>query len=177
MHVHFVGVAGTGMGALAALFREAGHDVSGSDTAFDPPIGPMLETIGVRCIEGYSAANLTPRPDLVVVGNVIRRVNPEAAEVFRLGLKQTSMSAALRESFLVNRKPLVVAGTHGKTTTSAMCAWILARADMEPGWFIGGLPKNLPSGAAIGSTRRKLLAGGAARAPFVVEGDEYDAVY
>ena len=180
MHVHFVGVAGTGMGALAALFREAGHDVSGSDTAFDPPIGPMLASIGVRCIDGYSAKSLAPRPDLVVVGNVISRVNPEAAEVLRLGLKQTSMSAALRESFLANRRPLVVAGTHGKTTTSAMCAWILARAELEPGWFIGGLPKNLPSGAAIGSTRRKLVSAGASRAsraPFVVEGDEYDAVY
>ena len=177
MRVHFVGVAGTGMGALAALFREAGHDVSGSDTAFDPPIGPLLTSLGVRCLEGYSEANVASRPDLVVVGNVIRRTNPEAQEVARLGLSRTSMSAALREHFLANRKPLVVAGTHGKTTTSAMCAWILSRADLEPGWFIGGLPKNLPSGAAIGSTRRKLVADRAPRAPFVVEGDEYDAVY
>lgn len=176
MRVHFIGIAGTGMGALAALFREAGHEVSGSDTAFDPPMGPALRALGVKLFEGYRAENLAHAPDLVVVGNVIRRVNPEAAEAERLGLARTSMSAALREHFLAKRRPLVVAGTHGKTTTSAMCAWILSRAETEPGWFIGGIPKNLPAGAAIGRTKRKLTGDGAP-APFVVEGDEYDAVY
>ncbi len=177
MHVHLIGVSGTGMGALAALFTQAGHDVSGSDAAFDPPIGPALETAGVRCLEGYDAAHLEPAPDLVVVGNAIRRTNVEAIAAEERGLPRVSMSAALREHFLEGRRPLVVAGTHGKTTTAAMCAWILTRAEREPGWFIGGLPKNLPAGAAIGSTKRKLSASGAARAPFVVEGDEYDAVY
>ena len=176
MHVHFVGVSGTGMGALAALFREAGHDVSGSDTSYDPPIGPALRAIGVRCLDGYDPSHLEPRPDLVVVGNVVRRTNVEAAAAESLGLNRTSMSAALREHFLARRKPLVVCGTHGKTTTSAMCAWILARAELEPGWFIGGIPKNLPAGAAIGRTKRKLTGDGAP-APFVVEGDEYDAVW
>ena len=174
MHVHFVGVSGTGMGSLAALFRENGHDVSGSDAAFDPPIGPALEQLGVRCMRGYDPVHLEPRPDLVVVGNVIRRDNREAAAAEKLGLARTSMSAALREHFLSKRKPLIVAGTHGKTTTSAMCAWLLSRAELEPGWFIGGLPKNLPAGAAIGRAKRSLSAG---PAPFVVEGDEYDAVY
>jgi UDP-N-acetylmuramate: L-alanyl-gamma-D-glutamyl-meso-diaminopimelate ligase len=182
MHVHLIGVSGTGMGALAALFRQAGHDVSGSDAAFDPPIGPALEAAGVRCLRGFDPAHLEPRPDLVVVGNAIRRENPEAAAAEARGLTRVSMSAALREHFLAGRRPLIVAGTHGKTTTAAMCAWILTRAEREPGWFIGGLPKNLPAGAAIGSTRRKLTGHGAAggsgaRAPFVVEGDEYDAVY
>lgn len=176
MHVHFIGVCGTGMGALAALFREQGHEVSGSDSTFDPPIGPMLRDIGVRCMTGYDPKHLDPKPDLVVVGNVIRRVNPEAAEAERLDVKRTSMSAALREYFLAKRKPLVVAGTHGKTTTSAMCAWILSRAERDPGWFIGGLPKNLPRAAAIGRARRNLAAS-EAPAPFVIEGDEYDAVY
>jgi UDP-N-acetylmuramate: L-alanyl-gamma-D-glutamyl-meso-diaminopimelate ligase len=178
MRVHLIGVSGTGMGALAALLREAGDDVSGSDVAFDPPIGPMLQRLGVRCLEGYDAANLEPRPDLVVVGNAIRRSNPEALAVEALAvegvLAKTSMSAALRERFLVKRRPLVVAGTHGKTTTSAMCAWLLSRAGFEPGWFIGGVPKGLPASAAIGSTR---IRPGHGRAPFVVEGDEYDAVY
>jgi UDP-N-acetylmuramate: L-alanyl-gamma-D-glutamyl-meso-diaminopimelate ligase len=178
MRIHMVGVSGTGMGALAALFREEGDEVSGSDVAFNPPVGPMLKTLGVRCLEGYDAANLDPRPDLVVVGNAIRRTNVEAQAVEALALEgvlaKTSMSAALRERFLAKRRPLVVAGTHGKTTTSAMCAWLLSRAGYEPGWFIGGVPKGLPASAAIGSRR---IRPGHGRAPFVVEGDEYDAVY
>jgi UDP-N-acetylmuramate: L-alanyl-gamma-D-glutamyl-meso-diaminopimelate ligase len=174
MRVHLVGVSGTGMGALAALLREAGDEVSGSDVAFDPPVGPMLRDLGIRCLQGYDAAHLDPRPDLVVVGNAIRRTNPEAQAVESLDLARTSMSGALRERFLVKRRPLVVAGTHGKTTTSAMCAWLLSRSGLEPGWFIGGLPKGLPASAAIGSTR---VRPGQGRAPFVVEGDEYDAVY
>jgi len=162
------------MGALAALFVEAGHAVSGSDVAFDPPIGPALRALGVRCVQGYDASHLEDRPDLVVVGNAVRRGNPEAEAAERLGLARASMSGALREHFLARRRPLVVAGTHGKTTTSAMCAWILSRAGLEPGWFIGGIPKGLGVGAAIGSTRVRPDRG---RAPFVVEGDEYDAVY
>jgi UDP-N-acetylmuramate: L-alanyl-gamma-D-glutamyl-meso-diaminopimelate ligase len=162
------------MGALAALLREAGHEVSGSDVAFDPPIGPTLRALGVRCFEGYAASHLEPRPDAVVVGNAIRRDNPEAALAERLDLPRSSMSATLRRRFLERRRPLVVAGTHGKTTTSAMCAWVLRRAGFDPGWFIGGVPKGLPAAAAIGSTRVRPDRG---RTPFVVEGDEYDAVY
>ena len=176
MHVHLIGICGTGMGALALLFREAGHTVTGSDTAFDPPTGPELRAAGIRCVEGYDAEHLSPRPDLVVVGNVIRRNNPEAEAAELLGVARTSMSAALRTHFLEHRRPLVVAGTHGKTTTASMCAWLLAQAELEPGWFIGGLPKNLGRGASLGRTKRKLL-GDARPAPFVVEGDEYDAVY
>jgi UDP-N-acetylmuramate: L-alanyl-gamma-D-glutamyl-meso-diaminopimelate ligase len=174
VRVHLVGVSGTGMGALAALFVEAGHEVSGSDVAFDPPIGPALQTLNVRCVEGYDAAHLSPAPELVVIGNAIRRDNPEAVAAEQLALPRTSMSGALRDHFLARRRPLVVAGTHGKTTTSAMCAWLLSKAGFEPGWFIGGVPKGLGVGAAIGSSRVRPDRG---RAPFVVEGDEYDAVY
>jgi UDP-N-acetylmuramate: L-alanyl-gamma-D-glutamyl-meso-diaminopimelate ligase len=174
MHVHLVGVSGTGMGALAALFKEAGHEVSGSDVAFDPPMGPALQAVGVRCMLGFDAAHLEPRPDLVVVGNAIRRGNAEDLVAERMGIERSSMSAALRQRFLAKRRPLIVAGTHGKTTTSAMCAWLLLRAGLEPGWFIGGIPKGLSAGASIGSTRIKPDRG---RSPFVVEGDEYDAVY
>jgi UDP-N-acetylmuramate: L-alanyl-gamma-D-glutamyl-meso-diaminopimelate ligase len=174
MRVHLVGVSGTGMGALAALLVEAGHEVSGSDVAFDPPIGPALEALAVRCLRGYDASHVDDRPDLVVVGNAIRRENPEAVAAERLGLTRVSMSAALREHFLARRRPLVVTGTHGKTTTSAMCAWLLSRVGQDPGWFIGGIPKGLDRGAAIGSTR---VRPGTGRAPFVVEGDEYDAVF
>jgi UDP-N-acetylmuramate: L-alanyl-gamma-D-glutamyl-meso-diaminopimelate ligase len=174
MRVHLVGVSGTGMGALAVLFKEAGDEVSGSDVAFDPPIGPALRAAGVRCVLGFDASHLEPRPDLVVVGNAIRRGNPEDEAAERLGVERTSMSAALRTRFLAKRRPLIVAGTHGKTTTSAMCAWLLLRAGFEPGWFIGGVPKGLTAPATIGSTRIKPDRG---RSPFVVEGDEYDAVY
>ncbi|MEO7112629.1 MAG: Mur ligase family protein [Polyangiaceae bacterium] len=179
---HFVGICGTGMGALAMLFQDVGWEVSGSDAAFDPPIGPALEARGIKCLRGYDAGHLTSAPDLVIVGNVIRKDNPEAIFTRETKLNAQSMSSALREIFLKGRTPLVVAGTHGKTTTSAMCAWILESAGLSPGYFIGGLPKNFSSGAAIGSTKRKLTGagvggGGVTPAPFVVEGDEYDAVY
>ena len=176
MRVHLVGICGTGMGQLAVLLRDAGHEVSGSDVAFDPPMGPALEAAGIRCLRGYAAEHVGADLELVVVGNAIRKDNPEAVRAAELGLPRAAMSEALRERFLAGRRPLVVTGTHGKTTTSAMCAWILLEAGLEPGWFIGGLPKNTGTGAAIGSTKRKLTAP-SARAPFVIEGDEYDAVY
>ncbi|WP_394835150.1 Mur ligase domain-containing protein [Pendulispora rubella] len=175
--VHMVGVSGTGMGALAILLREIGYDVQGSDASFDPPIGPALEAAGVRCLRGFSAEHITRDLDFIVVGNAIRRDNPEALAVAESGVRALSMSGALREFFLAGRRPLVVTGTHGKTTTSAMCAWLLRSAELEPGYFIGGLPKNLPSGAAVGSLRRKIVGATAPPTPFVVEGDEYDAVY
>jgi UDP-N-acetylmuramate: L-alanyl-gamma-D-glutamyl-meso-diaminopimelate ligase len=176
MRVHLTGVCGTGMGSLALLFREAGHEVSGSDARFDPPMGDVLRAGGVALFEGYAAENLDAGPDLVVIGNAIRRDNPEAIATEERRLARTSMSGALRAHFLRGRKPLVVCGTHGKTTTSAMCAWILSKAGLEPGYFIGGVTKNFPRSAAIGSARRK-LAPASTPSPFVVEGDEYDAVY
>lgn len=177
MKVHLIGVAGTGMGQLATLLKDAGHEVSGSDIAFDPPMGPALEAAGIRCLPGWNAANIGSDLDLVVVGNAIRKDNVEAALAERRGLARTSMSGALRERFLAGKRPLVVAGTHGKTTTSAMCAWILETGGLEPGFFIGGLPKNFQGGARLASSKRKLVGGSAKPAPFVVEGDEYDAVF
>jgi UDP-N-acetylmuramate: L-alanyl-gamma-D-glutamyl-meso-diaminopimelate ligase len=177
MHVHLIGVAGTGMGSLASLFRRAGHRVTGSDLRFDPPMGDVLRAAGVECLEGYAPEHLVPGIDLVVVGNVIRKDNPEAVAAEARGLSRTSMSLALREHFLAKRKPLVVAGTHGKTTTSSMCAWSLYEAGLEPGYFIGGVSKSLPDSAALGRRGPSLLAKGASQSPFVVEGDEYDAVY
>ena len=159
MRVHLLGVSGSGMGSLALLLREAGHEVSGSDTAFNPPIGPALEAAGIRCLTGWDPKHLEPTPDLAVVGNVIRRDNPEAVAVEERGILRTSMSRALRDQFLAGRRPLVVAGTHGKTTTASMCAHVLAKAGREPGWFIGGVPRDLPAGAAIGQARRKLGTG------------------
>jgi UDP-N-acetylmuramate: L-alanyl-gamma-D-glutamyl-meso-diaminopimelate ligase len=146
-------------------------------------MGPALEAGGVVCLEGFDTARLEPAPDLVVVGNAIRKDNVEAAFARDHALKQTSMSAALRDQFLAHHRPLVVTGTHGKTTTSSMCAFILARSGQNPGYFIGGIPKNFPSGAGLGDTKRQLassakpIAHPGAPSPFVVEGDEYDAVY
>jgi UDP-N-acetylmuramate: L-alanyl-gamma-D-glutamyl-meso-diaminopimelate ligase len=174
VRAHLVGVAGTGMGSLATLFREVGYDVTGSDTRFDPPMGDVLAAAGVTCLSGFDAAHLEPAPDLVVVGNAIRKDNVEAAFAREHALPQSSMSQALRNVFLTKRRPLVVCGTHGKTTTSSMCAWILLATEMSPGYFIGGVSKSLPKSAAVGLTARRLTG---KPAPFVVEGDEYDAVY
>ncbi len=176
MHVHLIGVSGTGMGALAMLFRERGARVTGSDVAFDPPIGPALEEAGIECLRGYDARHVSAsaRPDLVVVGNAIRRDNAEAVAAEAAGLRRVSMSGALREEFLRGRRAVVVAGTHGKTTTTSIAAWVLQSAGKDPGYFIGGIPQNFPRGAAIGRAQKSLTSG---VAPFVVEGDEYDAVY
>src|SRR5512146_2915393 len=186
MHVHFIAVAGTGMGALAGLFKAAGHDVSGSDVAFYPPMGPALERWGIRLMTGFDPAHLDPKPDLVVIGNVCRPWNPEAKAARDGGLRTTTMAHALAEHILEGTSPLVVGGTHGKTTTSALCAFLLHETGRDPGFLIGGIPKNfdtsfrLPNAASRGGPRLP-LAGAAGtsqrRTPFVVEGDEYDTAF
>lgn len=186
MHVHFIAVAGTGMGALAGLFKAAGHDVSGSDVAFHAPMGPALERWGIRLVTGFDPAHLDPAPDLVVIGNVCRPSNPEAKAARERGLRTTSMAHALAEHVLEGTSPLVVGGTHGKTTTSSMCAWILHEAGRDPGFLIGGLPKNFDGSFRLpgrGPAHRLPLAADASaatplrRTPFVVEGDEYDTAF
>ncbi|AUX47448.1 UDP-N-acetylmuramate:L-alanyl-gamma-D-glutamyl- meso-diaminopimelate ligase [Sorangium cellulosum] len=196
MQVHFVAVAGTGMGALAGLFKAAGHEVSGSDVSFYPPMGPALERWGIRLMTGFDPAHLDPRPDLVVIGNVCRPANPEARAAIDGGMRVTTMAHALADHMLAGRSPLVVAGTHGKTTTSSMCAWLLHEAGRDPGFLIGGLPKNFdasfrlpqraPSASERGGARRGLpllqagpheAGGERRRTPFVVEGDEYDTAF
>src|SRR5262245_38892074 len=186
------------MGPLAGLLRAVGHDVSGSDVAFDPPIGPELERWGVRCLRGFDPSHLSDRPDLVIVGNVCRRDNVEARAAIDGGLRVTTMPHALVELVISpnDASPLVIAGTHGKTTTSAMAAWLLDAAGKRPGFFIGGLPKNFessfrppvpagPSPLRLNVTPEQDEARAAfvhaesrfSRAPFVVEGDEYDTAF
>ena len=167
MHVHLIGVAGTGMSALAALLAESGHHVSGSDTAFDAPVGPYLEALGIECMAGWNAANLDTRPDLVVVGNVCRKDNPEAQRALRLGISTVSMPQALAERVLASRVPFVIAGTHGKTTTATVTAYLLRAVGMDAGFFIGGIPLNFDRSSRLGSEG----------APFVIEGDEYDSAF
>lgn len=182
MRVHFVGVCGTGMGALAGLFLEAGHEVSGSDVAFDPPMGPALASWGVKLMQGFDPAHLDPRPDLVVIGNVCRRDNPLARAAIDGGLAYTDMAHALGEHVLKGRSPLVVAGTHGKTTTTAMASFLLHEAGLEPGFLIGGLPKNFDRSFKLTRASRRLQldggpGGNGRKTPFVVEGDEYDTAF
>lgn len=180
MRIHLVAVSGTGMGALAGLLQQLGHEVSGSDVAFDPPIGPALEQWGVRCLRGFDPSHLEPVPDVVVVGNVCRRDNVEAQAAFERGVRVLHIASALKELVLDGTSPLVVAGTHGKTTTTALAAYLLDRAGYAPGFLIGGLAADFERSArpASKSPGRLPVFGGPKRTtPFVIEGDEYDTAF
>jgi UDP-N-acetylmuramate: L-alanyl-gamma-D-glutamyl-meso-diaminopimelate ligase len=155
------------MGSLAGLLKAAGHRVSGSDRAFYPPMGPALARWGVETRVGYDPANLEPSPDLVVVGNVCRPDHPEARAALDRGLRCASFPATLEELFLTQRRSFVVAGTHGKTTTSTLLAYLLERCELDPGMLVGGVPRDFDTSFRVGHE------GG----PFVVEGDEYDSAF
>ena len=161
--VHLLGICGTGMAALAGMFHAAGFTVTGSDQGMYPPMSDFLTQLGIPVFEGYSSANLNPRPDLAVIGNVIRRTNPEAAAIERYGIPFLSMPQALTTYFTAGQRRIVIAGTHGKTTVSAMIAWILNQEGFDPGFMIGGIPKNFGTNHRLGGGR-----------VFVLEGDEYD---
>jgi UDP-N-acetylmuramate: L-alanyl-gamma-D-glutamyl-meso-diaminopimelate ligase len=166
MHIHILGICGTFMAGIAAIAREAGHRVTGSDANAWPPMSTQLEQLGIEVMRGYEAAHLQPAPDCVVVGNVVTRGNPAMEYVLDHGLPYTSGPQWLSEQVLQGRWVLAVAGTHGKTTTSSMLAWILEHAGLDPGFLIGGVPCNFPVSARLG------------RAPFfVVEADEYDTAF
>lgn len=167
MHIHILGICGTFMGSLARLARDAGHHVTGSDAHVYPPMSTQLEDAGIHLLEGYSAANLEPTPDLVVIGNALSRGNPEVEAVLNQRLPYTSGPQWLREHVLKQRQVLAVAGTHGKTTTTSMLAWILTDAGLNPGFLVGGVPLNLGVSSALGDTE----------APFIVEADEYDSAF
>ncbi len=165
-HIHVMGICGTGMAALAAMLQEQGFRVTGSDSNVYPPMSDFLAEAGIRVMDGYGAANLEPRPDLVIVGNVIRAVNPEALRLAELEIPYLSMPQALASFFLHRRRPLVVAGTHGKTTTSSLLATVLHRAGAAPGFMIGGIVEAFGRNSLVGSGPW-----------FVVEGDEYDTAF
>jgi UDP-N-acetylmuramate: L-alanyl-gamma-D-glutamyl-meso-diaminopimelate ligase len=155
------------MGAFAGLLKQVGHRVTGSDTAFYPPMGEALQRWGIEPRTGFDPGHLTPTPDLVVIGNVCRPSNPEARAAIDRGLRYASFPAALREMFLAPSKSFVVAGTHGKTTTSALLAFLLDATGRAPGFLFGGVAPDFPE------SFRAARAGG----PFVVEGDEYDSAF
>ncbi len=165
--VHLVGVAGTGMGSFAGMLKAAGYEVTGSDENVYPPMSDMLEAWGIPVSTPYRPENLdSARPDLVIIGNVIRRVNPEATSVRERGLKQMSFPAALGSLFLERSHSVVVAGTHGKTTTSSLMAHVLVEAGRDPSFLVGGVTQNYSGNYRVGKGPH-----------FVVEGDEYDTAY
>ncbi len=164
--LHFLGICGTAMGAVAAALRDQGYVVTGSDENIYPPMSTFLEEKGIALSQDYRAENLPGDADLIVVGNAIRRGNPEVEEVLNRKLPYTSLPEILKYFFLRGRQNLVVTGTHGKTTTTALLAWILESAGLSPGYVIGGLPNNLPQGAQLRAAEH-----------YVIEGDEYDTAF
>jgi len=165
-HVHLIGIGGTGMTSLAGLLQASGCRVTGSDGALYPPTSDILRALRLEIHAGFDPARLEPAPDLVVIGNAVSRGNPEVEAVLDRDLTYASMPAVIAGRFLRGRHSIVVAGTHGKTTTASMLAWTLARAGREPGFLIGGQPRNFDLPFRLG--------GGAA---FVIEGDEYDTAF
>ena len=195
MHIHFLGICGTFMAGLALIARELGHRVTGSDRNVYPPMSGVLARAGIEPIAGYDPAQLDPAPDVVVVGNSMTRGNPCVEHILDTGLPHASGPAWLSANVLAGRHVVAVAGTHGKTTTTAMIAVILEAAGLEPGFLVGGVPRDLDTGARVGGVPRNLdtLARGSGgprdldtvdrtgrggpRRPFVIEADEYDTAF
>lgn len=166
MHIHILGICGTFMGGVAALARAAGHTVTGSDTNVYPPMSTQLERLGIELSEGYDPADLDPAPDCVVIGNALSRGNKAVEAVLDRGLPYQSGPQWLAENVLHDRHVMAVAGTHGKTTTASMLAFILDDAGLSPGFLIGGIPADFDTSARFGESPY-----------FVVEADEYDTAF
>ena len=164
MHLHILGICGTFMGGLAVLAREAGHQVTGCDEAVYPPMSDQLRALGIELVANYDAAQLAVSPDMFVIGNNIKRGNPLMEAILDAGAPFTSGPQWLADHLLQGRHVLAIAGTHGKTTTTAMLAWILDQAGQQPGFLVGGVPLNFGISARLGG----------AGSPFVIEADEYD---
>ena len=166
MHIHILGICGTFMGGLALIARELGHTVSGSDQNVYPPMSTQLAEQGIQLMSGYHAENLAQKPDLVIIGNALSRGNDEVEAVLNQGLAYTSGAQWLSEHVLQHKWVLAVAGTHGKTTTTSMLAWILERQGFKPGFLIGGIAVNFGISARLGESNF-----------FVIEADEYDCAF
>ena len=165
-HIHIMGVCGTGMASLAGMLKDSGYIVTGSDENVYPPMSDFLAACNIDIKKGYGPENLSPQPDLVVVGNTIRKTNPEAQALIGLGIPYVSFPQALGHYFLADKNSLVVTGTHGKTTTSSMLATLLHKAGQTPGFMVGGLVQAFDRNYNLGSSPY-----------FVVEGDEYDTAF
>jgi UDP-N-acetylmuramate: L-alanyl-gamma-D-glutamyl-meso-diaminopimelate ligase len=165
-HIHLIGICGTAMASLAGMLKQRGFLITGSDVAAYPPMSEMLAGIGIAVAQPFAEANLSPRPDLVVIGNALSRGNVEVEYVLDQRLPFTSMAALVHEEFLRGREVLTVAGTHGKTTTTSMLAWIFHVAGRQPSFLIGGIAENFGSSFAVTEGRE-----------FILEGDEYDTAF
>jgi len=163
---HFLGICGTAMGSVAAALRERGHTVTGTDENVYPPMSTFLESRGVTLNEGFKAENIPSDADVVVIGNAMKRGNPEVEAVLNQKLYYVSLPEILRNEFLRGRHNLVVSGTHGKTTTTALLIWLMRSGGFDPGYMVGGIPKNLGQGALFNESKH-----------FVIEGDEYDSAF
>ena len=187
MHIHILGICGTFMGGLAALAREAGHRVTGCDAGVYPPMSDQLRALGIELIEGYDADQISLRPDMFVIGNVVSRARlpdgrakyPLMEAILDAGMPYTSGPQWLSEHVLRGRHVLAVAGTHGKTTTTSMLAWILECAGLAPGFLVGGVPLDFGISARLGAATRPTSGPGPAGAEplFVIEADEYDTAF
>ncbi|MEE2750515.1 MAG: Mur ligase domain-containing protein [Myxococcota bacterium] len=164
--IHIMGICGTAMGSLAGMLIDAGYQVTGSDTAAYPPMGDFLASLGIEVMEGFNAENLDHNPDLVVVGNVVRAVYDEATALVEKDLPYCSFPHLLGELVLNEARSIVVAGTHGKTTTTAITTWLAQAANLEPGWLVGGVVLGLERSAHQGAGKL-----------FIIEGDEYDTAF
>ena len=165
-HIHLMGICGTGMASLAGILKHKGYHITGSDQNVYPPISLFLEELLITPFEGYKPANLNPRPDLVIVGNVITRQNHEAVALFDLKIPYLSFPQALHHFAFKDKQSIVIAGTHGKTTTSSLTAWIIEAAGFDPGFMIGGIPGNFKKNFKLGNGPH-----------FIIEGDEYDTAF
>ncbi len=164
--LYMIAIGGTGMAPLACLLQQLGYRVRGSDGPLYPPMSTLLEAAGIQPLVGFDPAHLEPPPDLVIVGNAVPRTNPEAEALEASDIERISMPQALARFFLADRRPLVIAGTHGKTTTTSLAAWVYTDCGRDPGFLVGGIPKNLTQSFALGTGER-----------FILEGDEYNAAY
>ncbi len=166
MKVHLIGICGTAMATLAAMLKEQGDDVGGSDQHVYPPMSDFLAARGIPCRDGFAASHIAADVDVVVVGNAVSRGNPEVEAVLDRGLRYRSLPEMVRETWLWDRRTIVVAGTHGKTTTSSLIAWLLTEGGRDPSFLIGGVTGNFDSSYRLGRGRE-----------FVIEGDEYDSAF
>ena len=165
-HIHLIGICGTAMASLAGMLKQRGFHVTGSDAAAYPPMSDFLASLEIPLAQPFTAANLEPRPDMVVVGNAISRGNVELEHILDQRIPFCSLPQILHEEFLRGKEVLVVAGTHGKTTTTSMLAWIFHSAGLQPSFLIGGIAENFGSSFQLGQGKH-----------FIIEGDEYDTAF
>src|SRR5437868_12500138 len=166
MHYHLIGICGTAMASLAGMLQARGHQVTGSDANVYPPMSTMLESLGIPVMQGYRAEHLEPAPDCVIIGNAIPRGNPEVEETLNRKLLYRSQAETVKEEFIRGRRSLVVAGTHGKTTTTSIAAWVMDQAGLDPTFLVGGVVQNFGTSFRVTDSEY-----------FIIEGDEYDTAY